>query len=239
MYPLLKRVLLSVLRVPEAPPEIPADGHSRVDVFRASPRYLTYQYLKLGLGLASSLTAVGVLAVVALFSGRTWGAALAVALGVFWIAKAFVLYAATRLAYEMRYYIVTDKSLRVRHGVLTVAEVTLTYVNVQNVSVEQGPLERFFGISNVVVETAGGRSGRHGDHPGSGSGHEGVLEGIGNAAEVRDLIRGCLARVHRQTGLGDPDEATAHSQPALGTAELPVLREILGEARALREQLRR
>lgn len=236
MYALLKEVLLQLLRVPEAPPEIPADGHARVDVYRASPRYLTYRYVLLALSLTTTVVPLALAVGALLVTGKAWAIALAALLALGGVATVFFGYAATRLDYELRYYIVTDKSLRVREGIFTVREVTLTYVNVQNVSLQQGPLERLFGIANVVVETAGGASAASSKERGRGGGHEGVLTGISNAEEVRDLVRGCLGQVHRQAGLGDPDEALA-AHAALGDAELPVLREILDEARALRRHL--
>ena len=35
-------------------------------------------------------------------------------------------------------------------------ETTISFENVQNVEVRQGPLQRYFGIADVVVQTAGG-----------------------------------------------------------------------------------
>lgn len=96
----------------------------------------------------------------------------------------------------------TDRSMRIRRGVLILHEMTITFENVQNVTVEQGPLQRWFGIGSVVVQTAGGSAGKDGQ---SGTTHQGVIEGIGNAAEVRDLIM-ARVRASASAGLGDEHE---------------------------------
>ena len=45
-------------------------------------------------------------------------------------------------------YTLTDRALRLRRGVMRVEEVTLSYVNIQNVKFVQGPLQRYFGIGD-------------------------------------------------------------------------------------------
>jgi hypothetical protein len=141
--------------------------------------------------------------------------------------------AKARLDYEMRWYIVTDRSLRIREGILGVREMTLTFANVQHIAVEQGPLQRLLGIADVVVRTAGG--GSPGDHgPGGKSSrpsmHEGRLKAVDNAEAVRDLILERLKRF-RDSGLGDPDD---HHAPA----EAPADSGTLAAAIALRDATR-
>ena len=46
----------------------------------------------------------------------------------------------TRVDFELRHYLVGDRSLRVAQGAWTREEVTLSYANVQNIEVNQGPL---------------------------------------------------------------------------------------------------
>ena len=53
----------------------------------------------------------------------------------------------------------TERALRARHGLWTIREVTITYENVQNVEVAQGPLMRLFGIWKLDIMTAGGARG--------------------------------------------------------------------------------
>jgi uncharacterized membrane protein YdbT with pleckstrin-like domain len=147
--------------------------------------------------------------------------------------KAAVFYVTTRLNYDMRWYVITDRSLLIREGIWIVREITLTFANAQNVRIAQGPLQRLFGFSNVEVDTAGGGGGGGGKH-GEGAGpHRAVLRGLDNATSVRDLILQHL-RSHRTAGLGDPDDHTGVETKPLNSV---LLREILDESRALRNAL--
>ncbi|HYG34105.1 MAG TPA: PH domain-containing protein [Clostridia bacterium] len=155
-----------------------------------------------------------------------------------------VTYVAVRLDYQLRWYMVTDRSLRIRSGIWNVQEVTMSYANLQQVVVSQGPLERLLGIANVRVESAGGGAKNSGD---SGSKaatmHSGVFHGVENAEEIRDLIIERLRRF-RESGLGDPDEAArgasqnaAAMQTAAANDILDAGRELLAEARRFRAEL--
>jgi uncharacterized membrane protein YdbT with pleckstrin-like domain len=135
-----------------------------------------------------------------------------------------------KLDYELRWYIVTDRSLRIREGIVHVREQTISFANIQNVSIRQGPLQRLFGIADVEVRTAGGGGSSAGDHGESGGRnmHLGYFRGVDNAEEIRDAV---LARVRelRDSGLGDPD---AHEPDALAAAH-----ELLDEIRAARRSV--
>lgn len=75
----------------------------------------------------------------------------------------------------------------------------------QNVKVSQGSLQRFFGIANVVVEPAGG--GRATQEGAQGM-HAGLIEGVSDAADIRETIMGKI-RAANTSGLGDEqDEAS-------------------------------
>jgi membrane protein YdbS with pleckstrin-like domain len=60
-----------------------------------------------------------------------------------------VSYVTIRLDYEFRWYKTTHRSLRIREGVWLVREMTMTYANIQDISVSQGPLQRLFGIADL------------------------------------------------------------------------------------------
>jgi uncharacterized membrane protein YdbT with pleckstrin-like domain len=137
----------------------------------------------------------------------------------------------------MRYYIVTDRSLRIRQGALTIQESTYTFANVQNLTIRQGPVERLFGISNLHVETAGGAAASQSEEPG-GFHHHGVLAGIDNAPEVRDRIL-TLLRAYRDAGLGDREDRPKAAQGRPEAPRLERLQEILTELRALKGALDR
>ena len=113
----------------------------------------------------------------------------------------------------------------------------MTFSNIQNVSIRQGPMQRAFGISDVEVRTAGGgESAGSGDSEGQTDNlHLGYFRGVDNAAEIRDTILTHLRRL-RTGGLGDPDEPA--SLPSVSASEpLDAARQVLAEARALRQAL--
>lgn len=153
-----------------------------------------------------------------------------------------VTYALVRLEFESHWYIVTDRSLRIRSGLVSMQESTMSFANLQQVTLSQGPLQRLLGIADVRVQSAGGGSGSAGEGHARDSMHTGVFHGVDNATEVRDLILERL-RLFRAAGLGDPDDhhevgapatslpsqTTSAGQPALAAAQ-----EMLSEARALR-----
>jgi hypothetical protein len=117
-----------------------------------------------------------------------------------------------------------------------IRETTITFENIQNVTVDQGPVQRFFGIANVLVQTAGGGGGGpHEQGAGMSGGHHGLIEGIDNAPEIRDMIMNRLKR-SLSAGLGDdaPD-STQRTGRGFSAEHLQVLREIRDAARQLVE----
>lgn len=172
--------------------------------------------------------------------------------GIFlYLAQIPLTYAVRRLDYEMRWYVVTDRSLRIRTGVWQVQELTMSFANLQQVVVTQGPLQRALGLADVRVQSAGGGGGGAPGHAhGAGDSlHAAMFHSVENATEIRDLILERL-RVFRATGLGDPDDlhresahpvATSPSSvpaaPFAGADTLSAAHELLAEARALRQTL--
>jgi membrane protein YdbS with pleckstrin-like domain len=154
-----------------------------------------------------------------------------------------VSYVTIRLDYEFRWYKTTDRSLRIREGVWLVREMTMTYANIQDISVSQGPLQRLFGIADLKVVTAGGGGAGARQHQGTlFDMHTGYFRGVDNAPEIRDLMLERLRRL-RDAGLGDLDDAreTSSASSALSVHEtsapagvLDLLRAIHDEARTLR-----
>lgn len=147
----------------------------------------------------------------------------------------FTLYL-VRLDYEMRWYMVTDRSLRIREGILRIKEKTMTFANIQNLGVRQGPLQRLLGIQDLEVQTAGGGGSQHSQQKQTGeSMHIAKFRGVANAEEIRLLIREGM-RKHRDTGLGDPDERRPERS---SDDSVEAAQEVLVEVRALREAMGR
>lgn len=165
---------------------------------------------------------------------------------VLFLAQIPVTFVAVRLEFEMHWYIVTDRSLRIRTGLFKLTESTMSFANLQQVEVKQGPLQRLLGLADVHVQSAGGG----GEHASPGHAHEslhsGIFHCVDNAIEIRDLILERL-RQFRQTGLGDPDDRHDHAfagvvpppfdRSAANPDTLAAAREVLAEARALRASL--
>jgi uncharacterized membrane protein YdbT with pleckstrin-like domain len=110
--------------------------------------------------------------------------------------------------------------------------VTLTYANIQKLELNRGPIQQMLGIANLLVHTAGGAGAAPGGQA-AAHGHRGMLEGIENAEEIRDMI-GALLQQYRDAGLGDPEDrrrAAAAPAGAWTPSHLERLREILAEIR--------
>jgi membrane protein YdbS with pleckstrin-like domain len=236
MYEPFKRTLLSILRVPAEPTD-PLGAEGSLLVFRAAPGYLRYRRLAWAIQRAASLFPLLVMTSVTVaatgqaetppaIASLLWG--IDMVLAAVLVTQAVVSWLTLRLDYEMRWYKVTDRALRIREGVLSVREMTMTFANVQNVSIEQGPLQRYFGIADLRVQSAGGGGatpsigGRKADL------HSAYFRGVDDAARLRDLVYARL-QAARGAGLGDPDDR--HEALSLEGA----LREVRDEAARLRE----
>jgi membrane protein YdbS with pleckstrin-like domain len=229
--------VVSLFRVPAEPPTLPAVGET-VRSLRPAPGFLRYLkfffWLLLIPGDVIPLVAWGAISL----ASPLLGIALAVPFLVLMIAPDVVAYVAIHLRYDTTWYVLTDRSLRIRRGIWVIHETTISFENVQNVEVRQGPVQRCFDIADVVVQTAGGgaRHGKGESGPALGA-HVGILQGLDDAAAVRDLI---LERVRRtrSTGLGDerpgaPERVGAARASAFSPTHLAVLREIRDTTRRL------
>jgi len=240
VYSGLKSAVLNFLRLPERPPDPPRDGYQSVQVFRASKRWLSYRLVLFWLGFGLLELFAFAMTIGSLFANEPI-ATVAIVLSAIGLALLFAFtWFCVRIEWDLRTYVVTDRSLRVRQGVWTFKEMTLTYANVQNVQVTQGPLQRLFGIEDLRVDTAGGGS------SGSGKGHESTghnvtLAGLENAREVRDLILSYVKVASRGSGLGDLDDVD-HAQRASSfesTAVVDALKSLRTTTRALRASVER
>jgi membrane protein YdbS with pleckstrin-like domain len=232
IYEPFKRTLLRLLKAPTEAPEPPAGSHASVAVFRASPRYLSYRLLGVTI-LAAFLALIWlVLAIVILASGEPLVLLVLLPLGAVLALVVALRYVGTRIDYDMRYYVVTDRSIRIREGAFVIREKTLTHANVQNLNVVQGPLMRMFGIKSLAVDTAGG-GGQAAEGKRTVNQHRFEIAGVENAAEVRDLVLSYLRLRGKDGGLGDPDDAAARG-PAAGAATIGALREVHAAAGRLR-----
>lgn len=253
----LKALVLRIAKVPPEP-QPPAGSEGSVTIFRASKRFFQLNLVRWAVAQVSTL--VGIVTALVFLRAGTFGIetvldrlpfedltmtlitlAEIVGIGIF-VIQIPISFLLVLLDWENRWYIVTDRSLRIREGVLRIKEMTMTFANVQEVSIQQGPLQRLLGISDLKVRTAGG---------GAASGppakqrqqeaqslHIGYFHGVDNAGAIRDLILERLKQL-RDAGLGDPDQARMESAQAesadVTDPLLAAARGLLSEARALRQ----
>jgi membrane protein YdbS with pleckstrin-like domain len=221
-------VLTRLFLVPEEPPHLPTPPGEATTSFRPAAgflRSLKFQFW-IGLGVFSIAILIGWIALVA--------AEPAVGILLTPVAAALVLvpnalgYVAIHLRFDTTWYVMSRRSLRIRRGIWTIHETTITFENVQNVIVDQGPLQRIFGIANVLVETAGGGGVQAEAQTAAMAGHRGLIEGVSNAAQIRELLLERL-RLSKTGGLGDEPAHLPSVHPgttAWGPEHVAVLREI-------------
>ena len=226
-------LLLRTMRVPPDP--APPDGTpSSIRVFRAGQNYYRLRLARWAMAQIPILFGVLLLTSAALLPkfSRLPGwlqfgwSVVAILAWVVFLAMLAISYYHQRLNFEMRWYIVTDRSLRIRSGVWNMQELTMTFANIQDIRVTAGPLQGYFKLADLEVRSAGGGTG---SSHGESSQHAAYFEGVDNAEEIRELILERLRR-YRDAGLGD----AAHTEP--NSAESAALL-VLGAARALRRVL--
>jgi membrane protein YdbS with pleckstrin-like domain len=229
--------VVALFRVPPEPPTLPAAGEA-VRALRPAAGYLRYLKFFFWLALVPGdiLPLIGWVAVAAV--SPVLALVLAVPLLFLLVAPDVVAYVGIHLRFDTTWYVLTDRSLRIRRGILSIHETTISFENVQNVEVRQGPVQRYFEIADVIVTTAGGGARHSKGEPSTSTGaHVGILQGLADAQAVRDLI---LDRVKqsRSSGLGDERQGPVASAPGLPAAALSpshveILREIRDVARRL------
>lgn len=230
----LQSNILHLMKVP-AEPQPPDGSAGSARVFRSGRNYYRW---RLALWFSANLGILILLATVLfplarpITTGSPWSRHLAEALmallTVAFLVSAFFTFLQQRINYELRWYVVTDRCLRIRGGILNVHEITTTFANIQEVRLSSGPLQKLLGLADVEVHSAGGGGGKR-----SSDSHVARFEGVDNAPEIRDFILLRL-RQYRDSGLGEKDHShpSAFSGGSQAAAEL-----VLIEARALRAAL--
>jgi len=244
MYKFFATLCERVLRIPP-PPEPPPGDETTTRSFRAAPNF--YKYLLLVWGLKTAATAVGLIfgfvvfmpLLITLAQKRSLGVWTFVLVAIeivglittviFWIYS----WIAVRLDFDKRWYVVTDRSLRVREGILIVREATVTFANIQNISISQGPVQRLLGIADLRVDTAGG-GGVANEHKGFHNLHTTFFRGVDNASEIRELMQQRVRQL-KDAGLGDLDDAERKPVAPASVEFLDALRQVHTEAVRLRE----
>lgn len=234
-------VLVGLFRVPHEPPTLPLRPGEVATGIRPAPGFLAYRTFIFWCLLIWPDIALLIGWAVIYANHPRVGVWLAAPFLFIAIVPDVIAYVAVHLRYDTTWYILTDRSLRISRGVWIVQETTITYENIQNVTVTQGPLQRYFKIADVTVETAGGGGAAAGGgaHGAGHSMHVGVLEGLSDAHAVRELIMSKV-RASRAAGLGDdappapelPGPSASPGARMWGPRHLDALRELAQALRA-------
>jgi hypothetical protein len=234
-----RSLVAAVLRVPPEPQPPPGNVHRS---FRASRNFLRYKLVKWG---AKQVPTVAGLVFAGLIVIPNIGPEIVARIlrllelvgWVLFLASIPFSLAVVLLDFEMRWYMMTDRSLRIREHLHRPREDDDVRQH-QRTTVRQGPLQRLLGIADVEVRSAGGGSGSgHDDEEGKSLVHVGHFRGVDDAERIRYLILEGVRR-QRDAGLGDPDDHTVPSvaggdEAAAAFAEAAAA--FLSEARLLRE----
>jgi membrane protein YdbS with pleckstrin-like domain len=229
----LRNTILRLMKVP-AEPQLPDGSAGSARVFRSGRNYYRWRltvWFFANLAALILLTSLSFALARAIRTGAPWSRYVAEVLlpilAASFVISAIFTFLEQRMNYELRWYVVTDRCLRVRSGIVNVHEVTTTFANIQEVRLSAGPLQKLLGLADVEVHSAGGGSGK------GSTGHVARFEGLDNAPEIRDFILGRL-REYRDSGLGEKDHS--HSSNLSEGSHAAALA-VLTEARALRAAL--
>ena len=225
-------VLVGWFKVPEDPPSLTSFAGDPIESFRPSPGFLGYLKFQFWLGLLAVDIGLIILWVVVLIKKPLAAFVLAPVFVVAIVAPDILAYVALHLRYDTTWYVMSSRSIRLRRGIWDIRETTITFENVQNVAFTQGPLQRHFGIANLIIQTAGGGGGGN-PQQGQSSPHTGMIEGIGDAQRIRDVIMNRVRR-SRRAGLGDERPEVVRSTasaPGWTPAHLEALRSIRDEVK--------
>ena len=244
MHSAFRQLCEKVLRIPPEPEPPPGD-ETRTQIFRAAPNFFKYLLAMWAVKtiaplLFLSFVMIGPLIAMLANKSRGLNAGFWILLALEGVVVAFVLIArivalvVVRLDFEQRWYVITDRSLRVREGILQVREATVTFANIQNISISQGPIQRLLGIADLRVDTAGGGGGAAHNQHGTPNLHTVRCRGVDNANAIKELMQQRLRHL-KDSGLGDHEELIARPTTAVASNFVAALRQVHAEATLLRE----
>lgn len=139
----------------------------------------------------------------------------------------FVLLLPRFFKYRSLRYHLEEEGIAAEWGVLFRREISLGYSRIQDIHLASNLLERWLGLARIQVQTASGSSEA-----------EMTLEGLPDAAEVRDWIYSRMRGASRRAPGGDElvDRASG-AGAAASDAVVAALREVAAELRRVRELL--
>jgi uncharacterized protein len=122
--------------------------------------------------------------------------------------------------YRSLEYQIAPEGLKAKKGVFWRKKTSVPYRKITNIDISQGPLERFYGLSKVHIQTAGSSGAEH-------SQAELVFHGIRDSEDLKDSI---LAYI-------DYPKPKPTPAPAVPTDEAEILQAILKEVTKISTRL--
>jgi membrane protein YdbS with pleckstrin-like domain len=129
-------------------PQLPVERFEALD-----PRYLRLRWMGTGVTALVVVVIAGVVSFAIRDTDMPWLAGAIAAVLLCLLALSAWL---QRLEIKHLGYLIREKDLSYRSGVLSRSVVTVPFARVQNVTIERGPLERWQGLASLEVKTAAG-----------------------------------------------------------------------------------
>jgi uncharacterized protein len=127
--------------------------------------------------------------------------------------------------YHTMRYNFSDDGISMRWGVLFRREIIVNYRRIQDIHLKSNIIERWLGLARILIQTASGNQSA-----------ELTIEGIKEFELLRDFLyarmRGVKDHSHTSVATGASSERQGH-----GDQLAAVLREVVGELRAVREAI--
>jgi membrane protein YdbS with pleckstrin-like domain len=120
---------------------------SAIRTVSPEPAFLRYRYTNLGIGVAVAIGFFSWLVLISLAAFLIWA---------FLVLLPATIAGAWYPAHtDSIAYVLGERQLLVKHGIFFRVRKYIPYSRITDVTIQQGPLERRFGISTMVVQTAG------------------------------------------------------------------------------------
>lgn len=128
--------------------------------------------------------------------------------------------------YHTMRYKFSDDGISMRWGILFRREIIVNYARIQDIHLKSNIVERWLGLARILVQTASGNSSA-----------ELTIEGIKEFEQLRDFLYSRMRGVKDHHAIPDAGAQSSDSRPGSSDELTAVLREAVGELRAIREAI--
>ena len=147
LYRSLWRFMVPYLKVPAHAPDLPGGDQEALEVFQPAEGFLLY--MKFWFWIVTIIIDLSILALWIIIGVANVFVALLLSpiMIVIMFLPDVIAFVAIHVRFDTTWYAMTDRAIRMRRGVWIIHETTISFENVQNVKVTQGPVQRHFGIA--------------------------------------------------------------------------------------------